>query len=91
MSPVVRMALISIRSGARPQALARRPATSRAWNHRQRRAARADAQNGCCGRGICIEAYNIAMIILGIETTCDETAAAVVSRTDDGRGRFCRT
>ena len=28
------------------------------------------------------------MLILGIETTCDETAAAVVSRSDDGRGRI---
>src|SRR6202163_3977355 len=28
------------------------------------------------------------MIILGIETTCDETAAAVVERTEDGRGRI---
>ena len=28
------------------------------------------------------------MIILGIETTCDETAAAVVERTDDGHGRI---
>jgi N6-L-threonylcarbamoyladenine synthase len=28
------------------------------------------------------------MIILGIETTCDETAAAVVSRTDEGRGEI---
>jgi N6-L-threonylcarbamoyladenine synthase len=28
------------------------------------------------------------MIILGIETTCDETAAAVVQRTEDGRGRI---
>ena len=28
------------------------------------------------------------MIILGIETTCDETAAAVVERTDDGQGRI---
>ncbi|HEU5274075.1 MAG TPA: tRNA (adenosine(37)-N6)-threonylcarbamoyltransferase complex transferase subunit TsaD [Xanthobacteraceae bacterium] len=26
------------------------------------------------------------MIVLGIETTCDETAAAVVERADDGRG-----
>jgi N6-L-threonylcarbamoyladenine synthase len=26
------------------------------------------------------------MLVLGIETTCDETAAAVVSRDDDGRG-----
>jgi len=26
------------------------------------------------------------MLVLGIETTCDETAASVVRRTDDGRG-----
>src|SRR4051794_1442611 len=29
-----------------------------------------------------------AMLILGNETTCDETAAAVVERSDDGRGRI---
>jgi N6-L-threonylcarbamoyladenine synthase len=28
------------------------------------------------------------MIVLGIETTCDETAAALVEREDDGRGRI---
>jgi N6-L-threonylcarbamoyladenine synthase len=28
------------------------------------------------------------MVVLGIETTCDETAAAVVQRMDDGRGRI---
>src|ERR1700680_5140796 len=28
------------------------------------------------------------MVILGIETTCDETAAAVVERSEDGRGRI---
>jgi tRNA N6-adenosine threonylcarbamoyltransferase len=28
------------------------------------------------------------MLVLGIETTCDETAAAVVERTGDGRGRI---
>ncbi len=28
------------------------------------------------------------MVILGIETTCDETAAAVVTRSDDDRGRI---
>jgi N6-L-threonylcarbamoyladenine synthase len=28
------------------------------------------------------------MLVLGIETTCDETAAAVVERTPDGRGRI---
>jgi N6-L-threonylcarbamoyladenine synthase len=28
------------------------------------------------------------MVILGIETTCDETAAAVVERDDEGRGRI---
>src|ERR1700741_5573674 len=28
------------------------------------------------------------MIVLGIETTCDETAAAVVERRETGRGRI---
>jgi len=28
------------------------------------------------------------MIVLGIETTCDETAAAVVERSEDGQGRI---
>jgi N6-L-threonylcarbamoyladenine synthase len=28
------------------------------------------------------------MVVLGIETTCDETAAAVVERREDGRGRI---
>ena len=28
------------------------------------------------------------MLVLGIETTCDETAAAVVERGNDGRGRI---
>src|SRR5579863_7077101 len=28
------------------------------------------------------------MVILGVETTCDETAAALVSRTEDGQGRI---
>ena len=28
------------------------------------------------------------MIVLGIETTCDETAAALVARDPDGRGRI---
>ena len=28
------------------------------------------------------------MIVLGIETTCDETAAAVVERDADGRGHI---
>ena len=28
------------------------------------------------------------MLVLGIETTCDETAAAVVERQPDGRGRI---
>jgi N6-L-threonylcarbamoyladenine synthase len=32
--------------------------------------------------------YNTLMFILGIETTCDETAAAVVERTDDAPGRI---
>jgi N6-L-threonylcarbamoyladenine synthase len=28
------------------------------------------------------------MLVLGIETTCDETAAAVVERQHDGSGRI---
>ncbi|PPC80660.1 MAG: tRNA (adenosine(37)-N6)-threonylcarbamoyltransferase complex transferase subunit TsaD, partial [Hyphomicrobium sp.] len=28
------------------------------------------------------------LLVLGIETSCDETAAAVVSRDSDGRGRI---
>ena len=28
------------------------------------------------------------MIVLGIETTCDETAAALVERNAEGRGRI---
>src|SRR5208282_60100 len=31
---------------------------------------------------------HIIMVILGIETTCDETAAALVERIEDGRGRI---
>src|SRR6478672_3606774 len=31
---------------------------------------------------------NSPMLVLGIETTCDETAAAVVERTPDGSGRI---
>ena len=32
--------------------------------------------------------YNTPMVILGIETTCDETAAALIERTSDGSGRI---
>src|ERR1700688_5136071 len=28
------------------------------------------------------------MVVLGIETTCDETAAALVERTEDGKGKI---
>ncbi|MGH6641477.1 MAG: tRNA (adenosine(37)-N6)-threonylcarbamoyltransferase complex transferase subunit TsaD, partial [Bradyrhizobium sp.] len=28
------------------------------------------------------------MLVLGIETTCDETAAAVIERASDGSGRI---
>jgi N6-L-threonylcarbamoyladenine synthase len=34
------------------------------------------------------KAYNTPMVILGIETTCDETAAALVERTASGSGRI---
>jgi len=32
--------------------------------------------------------YHTPMLVLGIETTCDETAAAVVQRDDEGHGRI---
>src|SRR3984957_10367465 len=32
--------------------------------------------------------YDTPMLVLGIETTCDETAAAVVERQSDGSGRI---
>src|SRR5207237_6166090 len=35
-----------------------------------------------------IQTYQTAMVVLGIETTCDETAAAVVERPDAGRGKI---
>jgi N6-L-threonylcarbamoyladenine synthase len=35
-----------------------------------------------------MDLYNTPMVILGIETTCDETGAAVVERGADGRGRI---
>src|SRR6202045_4940143 len=40
------------------------------------------------GPGMTGTLYNIEMVILGIETTCDETAAALVERTEDGKGRI---
>ena len=38
--------------------------------------------------GATASCHNTPMVILGIETTCDETAAAVVERTEDGHGRI---
>ena len=32
--------------------------------------------------------YETPMLVLGIETTCDETAAAVIERQADGSGRI---
>src|SRR6516225_10705384 len=42
------------------------------------------------GRGLSAGAYTEKrpMVVLGIETTCDETAAAVVERSDAGAGRI---
>jgi N6-L-threonylcarbamoyladenine synthase len=44
-----------------------------------------------CGKPLVGRSYawmGPAMLVLGIETTCDETAAAVVERLDTGRGRI---
>src|SRR5215467_14944533 len=45
---------------------------------------RAMTPEGLCKRISC-RPDGSAMLVLGIETTCDETAAAVVERHDDGR------
>ena len=80
--------------GVEPAAAARRLCTSRACTSASgeprepmRRMERLAIAIGLrCS--IAQDAYNTPMIILGIETTCDETAAAVVERTEDGRGRI---
>src|SRR5580692_6068361 len=93
------MILISICAGSRPQAAARRLCTSRACtsaNGEPREPMRrtgvavedcAMSPSGARPRG-CWQPYNIEMVILGIETTCDETAAALVERTEDAKGRI---
>src|SRR5580704_11628468 len=93
------MILISIRAASRPQAAARRLCTSRACtsaNGEPRVPMRrtgvavedcAMSPSGARPRG-CWQPYNIEMVILGIETTCDETAAALVERTEDAKGRI---
>src|SRR5262249_28409725 len=61
-----------------------------------RRTGRQDARDHrgrCCksrlSSGTCrLDGYESLMIVLGIETTCDETAAAVVERNESGRGRI---
>src|SRR6202040_2264576 len=78
-------------SGSSPHAAARRLRTSRACTSAsgeprepmRKTVVAADD----CAMGFPLP-YNTPMIILGIETTCDETAAAVIERSDDGRGRI---
>ncbi len=88
LSPVVRMTSILMASGATPHAWAIAFCAWRAWTsasgepREPRRRIEVEVED-CL-----IATYNTPMLILGIETTCDETAAAVVSRSDDGRGRI---
>src|ERR1700722_7658206 len=85
-SPVVRMTLISIDAGSRPQAAAIRLCTSRAWTSASGEPREPIRRRVFPAEDIAV--YNTSIVILGIETTCDETAAAVVERTDDGHGRI---
>ena len=60
--------------------------TSQCYAGRSRpRQRSADGAAAKSGRGAGIGSW---MVVLGIETTCDETAAAVVERPGEGRGRI---
>src|SRR5438132_4554160 len=62
------------------------PMTSQGYAGRSRpRERSADGAAAKCGCGAGIGSW---MVVLGIETTCDETAAAVVERPGEGRGRI---
>ena len=90
----------SRRSRSRPRSShARRERRARhaRLRERERAAARADAQSGlrhgtsqwyAGANSLSARAWTSEMLVLGIETTCDETAAAVVRRDEDGRGEI---
>src|SRR5256886_16711551 len=60
--------------------------TSQCYAGRSRpRQRSADGAAAKSGRGAGIRSW---MVVLGIETTCDETAAAVGERPGEGRGRI---
>src|SRR3984885_8791313 len=80
------MTLISIDAGSRPQAAAILLCTSRAWTSASGEPREPIRRRIFPAEDIAV--YNTSMVILGLETTCDETAAAVVERTDDGHGRI---
>src|SRR5579864_2800960 len=89
------MVLISISSTGMPQAAASRLCTSRACasaSGEPREPIRRTGELDDCGialrRSGMTSVYNTSMVILGIETTCDETAAALVERGEGGKGRI---
>ena len=93
-SPLVRITWISIALGIEPMRRGQRPAHHLGLRQRQRAAARAEPQDYAGGlrhgtsQGKPLPHLRGPMVVLGIETTCDETAAAVVERSDDGSGRI---
>src|ERR1700684_4226463 len=67
------------------------PAISIRWAPRQpERDRRAPGCSGPSSRAMAMTSnlFGIPMVVLGIETTCDETAAAVVERHERGPGKI---
>src|SRR5882724_9303976 len=88
-SPLVRITSMAICSGSRPctrQSISR---TKFAWNS-ARGLPRVPSSRTISGDCATLPRPMILspMLVLGIETTCDETAAAVVERTGDGLGKI---
>src|SRR5882724_7965769 len=88
-SPLVRFTSMAICSGSRPctrQSISR---TKFAWNS-ARGLPRVPSRRTISGDCATLPRPMILspMLVLGIETTCDETAAAVVERTGDGLGKI---
>src|ERR1039458_9628789 len=100
-SPLVRMIVSSIASSSSPSAVAKRARTVRTCTSASglpREPIRKGAVDCVIfpldARAPCSAPFpekgrpEGEMIVLGIETTCDETAAAVVERFEDGRGKI---
>src|SRR5215203_2908563 len=92
-SPLVRITSSTIRSGSKPCALASASRTMRAWvsaSGLPRVPSRRMMPVDCATVPRKAGRYGNKdpMLVLGIETTCDETAAAVVEREGEGPGKI---